>query len=137
MVVPKPGELTLSSVAVVKEIDKLDAARDPGNPMEFTGGRVLPSLEQSGWEGANTALFFVIYPTSGTEKPKVTVTYVKDGAEVARIQPDPGAMDEVNSMPMITAAKLPAGDYLARVTVEQSGRTSSESLAIRVKAAPK
>jgi hypothetical protein len=135
LVVPRPGEPAVSSLTLVREIDPLDGPRDPGNPLEFAGGKVWPALTQSGGDRSATALFFVVYPEPNAEKPRVTVSFFKEGSEVARIQPEVGAADEVNSMPIIAASKLPAGEYVARVTVEQAGRASRESLAFSVSGA--
>jgi VWFA-related protein len=44
LVVPRPGESTVSTVEVVRRIGPLDAPRDPGDPLEFAGGKVTPSL---------------------------------------------------------------------------------------------
>jgi hypothetical protein len=46
--------------------------------------------------------------------------------------PDAGSPDELNSFPILQYAKLPAGEYVARVTVEQGGRVSSESTTVSV-----
>ncbi len=122
----------MSSLVMVREVDRLSAPRDLGNPLEFAGGKILPELGQSGAAGASTTLFFVIYPKTAVSKPKVTVSFFRDGTEVARTEPDPGAPDEVNSMPILAAAKLPSGEYLAKVTVEQDEQTFNESIAVSV-----
>jgi VWFA-related protein len=132
LIVPKPGEPALSNIAVVRRIDALEAARDPGNPFEFDGGKVTPDLTQTGGLERDPALFFVVYPNAGTEKPSVSIAIYRDGAEVARERPEIGEADEVNSFPVIQAAKLPPGDYTARITVEQAGRASQEVTAFRV-----
>jgi hypothetical protein len=46
--------------------------------------------------------------------------------------PDAGSPDEVDSYPILQFTKLPAGEYVARVTVEQGGLVSSESTAVSV-----
>jgi hypothetical protein len=51
---------------------------------------------------------------------------------VARVNPDVGTPDERNSLPILHYTKLPAGEYMARVTVEQGGRISRESAAVSV-----
>jgi VWFA-related protein len=130
LVVPKPGEPTLSNIAVVRRIDALGGPRDPGNPFEFDGGKVTPELTQTG--GDETSLYFVVYPTAGTEKPAISIAIFRDGKEVARERPEIGEPDEVNSFPILQSAELPPGDYIARITVEQGGRASQEVTAFRV-----
>jgi VWFA-related protein len=132
LVVPKPGEPAVSSIAVVRRLDPLDAPRDPGNPLEFDGGKVFPELAQDARSKTGAALFFVVYPRMDGSKPKVTVELFQDGKPVSRTEPDPGSPDEVNSFPMIYSSKLPPGDYVVRITAEQSGRVSHESASITV-----
>jgi VWFA-related protein len=135
LLVPKPGESTVSSVEVVHGIQPLDAPRDPDNPLEFDGGKVTPALDQSASAEAGVALFFVVYPDagrSGLVKPRVTVEFFHDGQTVALAKPDAGALDQLNSFPILQYTKLPAGEYLARVTVDQGGRISSESTTVTV-----
>ena len=55
LAVPKPGESSMSSVAVVHTIESLDSPRDPANPLEFPGGRVIPALSQSASAQAGVA----------------------------------------------------------------------------------
>ncbi len=135
--VPKPGEPAVSSIAVVHDVDSLVAPRDPGNPLEFAGGKVLPALPPVVKPQTDAALFFVVYPeiTAGKpsdEKPRVVVQIFQDGRQVSRATPDVGSIDETNSFPIITSAKLPPGDYVVKVTVEQAGRTSGEMTAMTV-----
>jgi VWFA-related protein len=132
LLVPRPGEPAVSSVAIVHQLDPLEGPRDPGNPLEFPGGRILPSISQTGSGNTPTAVFFVVYPAPGDEKPKVTLEFSKDGETVARTSPEVGIPDEVNALPLIGGAQLPVGNYVVRVTVVQAGRKSEESTAVRV-----
>jgi len=132
LVVPKPGEPVISTPAIVHELEPLDGPRDPGNPLEFAGGKVVPALSQEGKAGKDLGLFFVVYANTAAEKPRVTVEILQDGKPISREQEDPGTPDEVKSLPMITSVRLPAGDYVARITVEQAGRRSQESIPVSV-----
>jgi VWFA-related protein len=133
LVVPKPGEPAVSDIALVHRLDPLDAPRDPGNPLEFAGGKVMPDLEQVASAGQETAIFFVVYPEESGEKPRVTVEFFRDGQLASRSTVEVGALDEVNSYPVLASAKLPAGEYMARVTIEQAGRTTQQSAALSVR----
>jgi hypothetical protein len=133
LVVPRPGESTVSSVAVVHAIEPLQSPRDTGNPLEFAGGKVTPALSQSASAESGVALFFVIYADRASAgAPRITVEFLREGKTVARARPDAGPPDERNSFPILQYTKLPAGEYLARVTVEQGGRVSRESTAVSV-----
>ena len=139
LVVPKPGEPAVSSIAVVHDVSSLEEPRDPGNPLEFDGGKVVPALVPSARPNADTAVFFVIYPEmkdgkATPEKPQVLVEFLQDGKQVLRATPEVGSPDEVNSIPILASANLPPGDYVVQVTVQQAGRTSGEMTALRVKA---
>jgi VWFA-related protein len=132
LVVPKAEGPSVSSVEVIHDIVPLDSPRDPGNPLEFAGGKITPALTQTASAAKGTALFFVVYPNPLDVKPRVTVAFFHDGKEISRSTPDVGSIDEVNSFPMIESAKLPPGEYVARVTVEQAGRVTSQSTSISV-----
>ncbi len=137
LLVPKVGEGLVSSVGVVHTIEPINSPRDPANPLEFPGGRVTPALSQSASEQAGVALFFVVYADpeanrSSAAAPRVTVEFFRDGQPVTRVTPDVGKPDEMNSFPILQYARLPAGEYLARVTVDQGGRISRESTTVSV-----
>jgi VWFA-related protein len=131
LLVPRPGLPSLSTLTVVREIDPLNGARDPGDPLEFAGGRVTPALGAGARNAAETGLYFVVYPKDETT-PKVRVEFYRDGALVAQSQPDVGKPDELHSIPMIASAKLPPGQYEAHVTVEQGGYATKQSTSISV-----
>lgn len=131
--VPRPGRYNLSSVTVVRSIQPLDGPRDPGDPMEFEGGKVTPAVDRSATASAGVALFFVVYPDRfAPSKPRVTVIFFQNRKAIGYAKPDVGKLDELNSFPMLQFAKLRAGDYVARVIVEQGARESSESIPFTV-----
>jgi VWFA-related protein len=133
LVVPQPGEPSVSSVAVVRRIQPLDAPRNLGNPLEFAGGKVTPAVTQSASASAGVALFFVVYPEHDAPgKPHVTLEFLHDGKAIAVARPDVGSPDELKSFPMLQFTRLPAGDYVARVTVEQGAHVSSTSTPVTV-----
>ena len=133
LVVPKPGQPAVSDIEVVYRLDPLDGPRDPGNPLEFDGGKVMPALAQTAAAGQNAALFFVIYPDASSATPHVNIEFFRDGKAVQESAVEVGHPDEVNSVPVLAATKLPVGEYMARVTVEQNGRTTQQSVPISVR----
>ncbi len=146
LVVPKPGTPAVSSIQLIRQLVPLSEPRDPGNPLEFDGGKVAPSIRQRGQADQDVSLFFVVYPDrassaatgqqageeSAANRPRVTVTVERDGKEIVHATPDVGTMDEVNSCPMIQRLRLPAGQYVARVSVEQAGRVSTEFVGLQI-----
>jgi VWFA-related protein len=131
LVVPRPDGLSLSSVVLARAIQPPKGARDLTDPLQFKGGKVTPSLSEVP-KGIETMLFFVVYPARGTEKPRVTISFTKDGMEVSRIQPQMDSVDETNSIPMVTGATLPPGEYVANVAVEHAGQVARQSLLVNV-----
>jgi VWFA-related protein len=119
--VAPPESVAVSDVALVHDFQPLTAPRDTTDPLQFDGGRVTPQLDQKSRAADATSLYFVLYPASG-DHPQVTVDFFRDGAAIAETHPHLDKADAVNSIPVVASAKLPPGDYQARVTVEQSGR---------------
>jgi hypothetical protein len=132
LVVAKPALPSLSAITLVRELIPLTEARNPGNPLEFANGRVIPAIREGVRSGADTGLFFVVYPGEEKSAPKVRVQFYKEGLLVAQTDPEPGPPDEVHSIPMGATAKLPAGQYEVTVTVEQSGLATKQATVISV-----
>jgi VWFA-related protein len=133
LAVPRPGEYNMSSLMVVRSLEKIDLPRDPGNPLEFTGGKVTPAVSQSASASAGVLLFFVVYPPrDAAAKPKVMVEFLRNGKPVGISRPQIGLPDELNSFPILQFARLPVGDYVARLIVQQGTRVSSESTSLTV-----
>jgi len=133
LAVPSPGTYSMSSLMVVRGVQALDTPRDPGNPLEFTGGKVTPSLTHSASASAGVLLYFVVYPDRNTSaKPRVAIEFLHDGKLIGISRPDVGSPDELNSFPMLQLAKLPAGNYEARVVVKQGAHVSTESTPVTV-----
>jgi hypothetical protein len=115
------GAVGMSDVALVHDFQPLTAPRDSGDPLQFTGGRVTPELDAKSPSSENASLYFVLYPGAG-QRPQVTVDFFRDGAAVAETRPQLASADDASSIPVVASAKLPPGEYQARVTVEESGR---------------
>ena len=130
LVVPPPGPFAVSDIALIKDLLPLDEPRDPGNPLEFTGGKVSLNIDGSG--AAPASLFFVVYPGRATEKPAVLVQFFQDGKRIAIDRPKISDPDEARSIPVIASAHLPAGDYEARVTVQEGNRITHAATAFSV-----
>jgi VWFA-related protein len=129
--VSRPDAVSMSDVALVHDFQPLTAPRDTADPLQFSGGRVTPELDAKTPVAEGASLYFVVYPGAGA-KPEVTVDFFKDGSAIAETHPQLAAADEVNSIPVVASAKLPAGDYQARVTVQESGRALSKWTAFTV-----
>jgi hypothetical protein len=129
--VSRPDAVSMSDVALVHDFQPLTAPRDAADPLQFAGGRVTPQLDARTPVTEGAALYFVLYPGVGA-KPQVTVDFFRDGSAVAETHPQLAASNDVNSIPVVASAKLPPGDYQARVTVQESGRALSKWTAFTV-----
>jgi VWFA-related protein len=128
---PRPDAVSISDVALVHDFQPLTAPRDATDPLQFAGGRVTPQLDSKIPATEGASLYFVLYPGGGA-KPEVTVDFFKDGSAIAETHPQLAASDDLNSIPVVASAKLPPGDYQARVTVQESGRALSKWTAFTV-----
>ena len=63
-----------------------------------------------------------VHSVSRDPRPEATVDFFRDGAAVAENHPKLDASLGATSIPVVAAAKLPVGDYQARVTVRVNGR---------------
>ena len=92
---------------------------------------MTPAVSQSANALSGVLLFFVVYPERNAPgKPRVTVEFFRNGKAVGVSRPPVGSPDELNSYPMLQFARLPAGDYVARLIVQEGGRVSSESTSV-------
>ena len=86
LVVPKPGEPAVSDIALVYRLDPLESPRDPGNPFEFAGGKVMPATRPDGDRGAGYGFLLRRLPRDDSEKPHVTIEFFRDGKEVSAVR---------------------------------------------------
>jgi VWFA-related protein len=124
--VPKPEALTLSSISLVRRVDRAGAGRDPLNPLEYRGGKVIPALAGTAKKGADTSFYFVLYPASTSDgkvdlsvKPVVTVQFYLDGKLIADAVPPLTWNETARAIPVFLAARFEPGQYMVKVLVEQ------------------
>jgi VWFA-related protein len=137
--VSKPEALGLSSISLVRRVDPVGASGDQFNPLQFQGGKVVPSLAGTAKNGADTALYFVLYPPSTSEgkmalstPPEVTVQFFLDGKEYAEANPTIRMPEEAKPIPVFLSAKFNPGEYMVTVKVQQGELSSERSAAFRV-----
>ena len=129
--VPQPGALAISSVSVVRRVDKpkpgapMDLKEPDQSPFEFSGGKVTPTLNATlpGGKGSAVSIYFVIYPdAANSEKPQLTIEFIKDGQMVGSGSPPLPAPDNRGRIPYIatsSAESMPPGMYQIRARVRQ------------------
>ncbi|HCC57396.1 MAG TPA: hypothetical protein DEQ47_09050 [Solibacterales bacterium] len=118
----------LSSIALVRRVDPLQAPRDPADPLEFEGGKVTVTLADEVKSGDDVSMYFVVYPRgeAGVEQPTLTLQFFADGKEVARETPALPPPDASGAIPFVTEARLRPGAYEVRVTVRQATSSMQE-----------
>ena len=137
--VPKPEDLTLSSISLVRRVDPAGADRDPLNPLEYRGGKVVPALAGTAKHGTDTSFYFVLYPASTSDgkvdlsvKPTVTVQFYLDGKLIADAAPPLTWNETARAIPVFFAARFQPGQYMVKVQVEQGKLEAERSTAFVV-----
>ncbi len=130
LVMPAAPAVAVSNIALVRRIDTLKNPADPFDPFQFGTSKVTPSLDSVLPKGADTPLYFVLYPAAGNaEKPKVVIQFLRDGKEIGRQMPEveDSQKDAKGGVPMMLSAKLDPGQYEVRVTLVQGKDAAQQS----------
>ncbi|MGO9011542.1 MAG: VWA domain-containing protein [Bryobacteraceae bacterium] len=137
--VDKPEALGLSSISLVRRVEPASGPGDQFNPLQFKGGKVVPSLTGTAQTNTDTALYFVLYPPFTAEgklvsstPPVVTVQFFLDGKEYAEANPPIRMPEEPKAIPVFLSAKFNPGEYMVTVKVQQGPMSSERSTAFRV-----
>lgn len=137
--VPKSEPLTLSSISLVRRVDHSDAYRDPLNPLQYRGGRVVPALAGTAKRGTDTSFYFVLYPASTSDgkvdlsvKPNITVQFYLDGKLIADAVPPLTWNETARAIPVFLTARFEPGQYMVKVLVEQGKLEAERSAAFVV-----
>ena len=137
--VPKPEQLTLSSISLVRRVEQASADRDPLNPLEYRGGKVVPALAGTAKHGTDTSFYFVLYPASTSDgkvdlsvKPNVTVQFYLDGKLIADAAPPLTWNETARAIPVFLSARFEPGQYMVKVLVEQGAFEAERSAAFVV-----
>ncbi len=113
----------LSNLTLIRRVEA-QTKPDTEDPLDFAGGKVTPSLNDTvpGGKGAALSLYFVVYPVQGADKPKMKLELLKDGKAVGGGTPELPAPDAQGAIPYIATLPietLEQGQYEVRVTVQQ------------------
>ncbi len=114
-------------------------ARDlePGEPFQFQGGSVTPTLDTLIRKAPNSALrlFFTVYPDPAAGgKPAVEIEFLSDGRVLTKVPMELPAADAQGRIPYlmtIPAEAIPAGTYEIRATARQGSTSAVASTSIR------
>src|SRR5258708_16247632 len=144
MAPPPSGGVPLSFFCVGRSFATYKAKTPPatpvqsGDPFDFPGGKVTPSLDDSvkGGPGAALSLYFTVYPQSGaTVPPELSIDFLSDGKPVAHGEPKLPAADasgRIASIAETPIGTLKPGQYEINVTVKQAGKSAQERLLVNI-----
>jgi VWFA-related protein len=91
--VPAPGSgARMSSLLLIRRVEPVLAATASGggDPLDVGTMRIVPNLDAPISAAANDklSLFFIAYPRTPEDKPRLTLEFIKDGKTVGRAQPE-------------------------------------------------
>lgn len=141
VVAPAPSGLAASDVTLVRRVSAVHGPPNPSDPLQARGGQVLPELSSTVAfaPGDKMSFYAVAYPPAPVEGPvKMSVVLTRDGqpvldSEGTTVQLEPnGAASALASLP---AAKVPPGNYEARITFTYGEQSTTSETEVTVEAA--
>ncbi|HEY3744345.1 MAG TPA: VWA domain-containing protein [Bryobacteraceae bacterium] len=137
IVVPEPGgDLSMSSLSLVRKAAPGGAASDREAPYEFSGTKVTPELNRivKGGPGVLLGLYLVVYGQKN-RPAQLTIDLLRDGAVVARSEPPLAAAGDDGRIPVLAQVpihSLQPGRYVVHARVSQAGRGVDERMPIEI-----
>ena len=130
--VPTPGRPAVSSISLTRRVEpRPDMGSTLLGPFDVGSLRVTPTLTDVIPTGAESQLYFVVYPDrESKDRATVLIQYFREGRQVA--QDAPAVAEGAGSIPMFTAAKLAPGEYEVRITATQGKKSAQETAWLRV-----
>lgn len=122
----------VSSLELVRSVQRLEGARDRQDPFEIDAGRVVPTLAEAMPAGKPINLYFVVYPTSSEAEPRITLELYRDGREIGRQTLQSAKRRADGSMPMLLRINPDPGQCDMIVTAQQGALTSAASLSVKI-----
>jgi VWFA-related protein len=128
---------SISDLAMVQRIDPVPEEVDPGEPMRYGKGKVVPTVGGRVQQGTKELSFFFVVHSDANISGKATLEMevLKSGEPVAQV---PLTLRETNgpaAMPYlasIQSARLPRGDYQIVERLTQGGKTTERELSFRI-----
>ncbi len=131
--------VSLSSISMVRSFQPNQPGLTPGEPFQFQGGRITPTLNQTlkAVKGAQMALYFVVYAdaSAGAGKPEAVISYLKEGTELAKAAMPLPAADSSGAIPYVFSSPIdtmPPGLYEIKVQVKQGASVAEESVLVTI-----
>ncbi len=137
--VPVFQGLALSQIIRARSIAAINGQPDPGDPLEFSGGRVTPDLSSKIEQqpGAGETLYFVVYPELASTAPvELATQIIGDRGTTGESAPKIiGSRQQQQAMPYLVTIpidRLEPGGYLFQATVRQGGKSVESNYAFEV-----
>ena len=126
-----PG-VGLSGVVAVRRVEPLNGSRDLADPLQFSGGKVTPSLDGVYPAETDIPLFLVVYPVPDAGLPRLSIEVFQDGKLVSSASPELPPPDETGTIPFMGSIRPAPGQYEIKVTAHQGATNATRMLALRV-----
>jgi VWFA-related protein len=132
------GRLRLSSVVVVKRVEKVTAGQKPASPFQVGDLLLYPSLGEAAHKQASKQLpfFFTLYAPKGSNvAPKVSVELRQNGKTLARLPAElnePDAQGRFQYLAALPLENIPPGVYELKVTAVEGANSVSRSASFSV-----
>jgi hypothetical protein len=126
-------EFGVSSLELVREVQRLPGPRDQQDPFEIDAGRIVPTLAESVPSGKPINLYFVVYPAATSESdPTVMLSLYRDGREIGQQRLPAQKRRADGSMPMLLRINPDPGQCDMVVTAKQGTLTSEAALSVKI-----
>jgi hypothetical protein len=136
--VPAGGSgVGISSLAPMRSYAPNAKDLDPGEPFQFQGGSVTPTMDNVVKKSPNSALrlFFTVYADSSVPaKPSVEIEFIQGGKTLTKVPMELPAADAQGRIPYlmtIPAQAIPDGTYQVRATARQGSSSAISNATIR------
>lgn len=136
--IPSPAAgPALSDITLVQRLDPLPAEMASMEPLQYGGGKVIPSVSGLVPHGAkNISFFFMVHPDpNSTEQPTLEMEVLKSNEPLAQVPlhllktSGPGSIPYLAS---IQSSSLSGGDYEVIEKLTQGGKTAERGLTFRI-----
>jgi VWFA-related protein len=122
----------LSHITLVRRLEPLAAERDAADPLQYSAGKVAPSLSNRVKAGSPVGLYLLVNPEKDAGAAVLSIQLMKDGVEVANETPALEKPDANGMIPFMMSANLNPGTYDVRAVVRQGNKRAEERAAFIV-----
>ena len=123
----------VSSLELVRSVQRTDGPRDSRDPFNIDAGRVVPTLAEVMPAGKPINLYFVVYAMASSDAaPTVTLQMYRDGREIGQQKLDPVKPRADGSMPILLRINPDPGQCDMVITAHQGTLSSQASLSVKI-----